>query len=147
MDGIAIDLLKVDQPNGYQYMFLIIYHFTTDVQAYATKKIISKLLIAEILFRDLILNFGTPNRILRDQGEESGYKLFDELQSFFGIKVQQHGGEIKLNIHSDALHLTEKLKRKWKDSINKPSLHSTLPGIVQLDLVPISCYRHLTTIP
>ena len=103
MHGIAIDFLKVDQPNGYEYMILIVDHFTIDVQAYATNKKISKLLITEILLRNLILNFCTPNRILHDQGKEFGNKLFGELQSFFGIKVQQHGGEIKLNIHSDAL--------------------------------------------
>ena len=141
MDGIAIDLLKVDQPNGYEYMFLIVDHFTIDVQAYSTKKKISKLLIAERLFRDLILNFGTPNRILHDQGKEYGNKLFDELQSFLGIKVEQHGGEIKPNIHSDALYLTEKLKRKWKDSINKPKFAFNSTRHSATGFNPHFCYQ------
>ena len=34
-------------------------------------------------------------------------------------------------------NLTEKLKHKWKDSINKPKFaFNSLPGIAQLDLVP-----------
>ena len=47
---------------------------------------LQKLRLAEKLFNDFLLKFGTPNRILHDQGKEFENKMFDELEKYFGIK-------------------------------------------------------------
>ena len=79
MDIIAIDFLKVDRAaGGYEYILVIIDQFTRYAQAYATINKSAKT-AAEKLFSDFVLKFGTPNRILHDQGKEFENKLFDEL--------------------------------------------------------------------
>ena len=86
MDIIAIDFLKVDRAaGGYEYILVIIDQFTRYAQAYATTNKSAKI-AAEKLFNDFVLKFGTPNRILHDQGKEFENKLFDELEKYFGIK-------------------------------------------------------------
>ena len=86
MDIIAIDFLKVDRAaGGYEYILVIIDQFTRYVQAYATINNSAKT-TAEKLFNDFLLKFGTPNRILHDQGKEFENKLCDELEKYFGIK-------------------------------------------------------------
>ena len=75
MDIIAIDFLKVDRAaGGYEYILVIIDQFTRYAQAYATKNKPAKT-AAEKLFNDFVLKFGTPNRILHDQGKEFENKL------------------------------------------------------------------------
>ena len=70
MDIIAVDSLKVDRgAGGYEYILVIIEQFTRYALAYATTNKSAKLLLAERLFNDFLLKFGTPNRILHDQGK------------------------------------------------------------------------------
>ena len=86
MDIIAIDFLKVDRAaGGYEYILVIIDQFTRYAQAYATTNKSAKT-AAEKLFNYFMLKFGTPNRILHDQGKELENKLFDELEKYFGVK-------------------------------------------------------------
>ena len=86
MDMIAIDFLKVDRAaGGYEYILIIIDQFTRYTQAYATTNKSAKTAI-EKLFNDFVLKFGTPYRILLDQGKEFENKLFDELKKYLGIK-------------------------------------------------------------
>ena len=83
MDIIAIDFLKVDrEAGGYEYILVTIDQFTRYAQAYATTNKSAKT-AAEKLFNDFVLKFGTPNRILHDQGKELENKLFDELEKYF----------------------------------------------------------------
>ena len=70
-----------------------------------------------------------PNRILRDQGKEFENKPFDELEKYFGIKrcrttpYQTMGNGMVERLNSTVIQmlriLSEKLKYKWKDSLNK----------------------------
>ena len=83
MDIIAIGFLKVDRAaGGYEYILVIIDQFTRYAQAYATTNKSAKT-ATEKLFNDFVLKFGTPNRILHDQGKELENKLFDELEKYF----------------------------------------------------------------
>ena len=68
-----------------------------------------------------MLKFGTPNRILHDQGKEFENKLFDELEKYFGIKRCRTTPYQRLNstVMQMLRTLSEKLKYKWKDSLNK----------------------------
>ena len=80
MNLIATDFLKVDKcSGGYEYILVVVDHFTRHIQAYATRNKSDKT-VAEKLFNNLILRFGIPDRILQDQGGEFENKLFKELE-------------------------------------------------------------------
>ena len=129
MDIIAVDFLKVDRAaGGYECILVIIDQFMRYAQAHATTNKSAKT-AAEKLFNDFVLKFGTPNRILHDQGKEFENKLFDELEKHFEIKrcrtTSYHSmcnGMVE-RLNSTVIQmlctLSEKLKWKWKDSLNK----------------------------
>ena len=125
MDIIPIDSLKVDRTaGGYEYILFIIDQFTKYALAYATISKSAKT-VAVKRFNDFALKFGTPNRILHDQGKEFENKLFDELEKYFGIKrcrttpyhPRSNGMVERLNstVIQMLRTLSEKLKYKWKD--------------------------------
>ena len=129
MDIIAVDFLKVDRAaGGYECILVIIDQFMRYAQAHATTNKSAKT-AAEKLFNDFVLKFGTPNRILHDQGKEFENKLFDELEKHFEIKrcrtTSYHSmcNGIVERLNSTVIQmlrtLSEKLKWKWKDSLNK----------------------------
>ena len=53
---------------GYEYILVIVDHFTRFAQAYPTKN------------NDFVLRFGFPAKILHDQGREFENKLFHQLE-------------------------------------------------------------------
>ena len=129
MDIIATDFLKADRPaGGYEYILVAVDQFTRYALAYATTNKSAKT-AAEKLFNDFVLRLGMPNRILHNQGEEFENKLFDELEKYFGIKrcratpYHPMGNGMVQRLNSTAIQmlhtLSEKLKYKWKDSLNK----------------------------
>ena len=129
IDIIAIDFLRVDRAaGGYEYILVIIDQFTRYAQAYASTNKSAKT-AAEKLFNDFVLKFGTPNRILHDQGKEFEKKLFDELEKYFGIKKcrttlyhPMDNGMVK-RLNSTVIQmlrtLAGKFKYKRKDSLSK----------------------------
>ena len=129
MDIIAIDFPKVDRAaGGYEYIIIVIDQFTRYAQAYATTNKSAKT-ATEKLFNGFVLKFGTPYRILHNQGKEFENKMFDELEKYFGLKrcrtTSYHSvcNGIGERLNSTAIQmlrtLSEKLKYKWKDSPNK----------------------------
>ena len=125
----AIDFLKVDRAaGGYEYILVIIDQLTRYAQEYTTTKKSAKT-IAGKLFDDFVLKFGTSNRILHDHGEEIEDKLFDETKKYLGIKrcrtttYHPTGNGIVECVNSATIQmlltLSEKLKYKRKDSLNK----------------------------
>ena len=125
----AIEFLKVDRAaGGYEYILVIIDQLTRYAQAYATANKSAKT-TAEKLFDDFVLKFGTPNRILHDHGEEIEDKMFHETKKYFGIRrcrttlYHPMGNGIVECLNSATIQmlltLSEKLKYKWKDSLNK----------------------------
>ena len=80
MNLIAIDFLKVDKcSGGYEYILVIVDHFTRYTQAYATRNKSAKT-ASEKLVNDFILRFSVPDRILHDQGGKFKNKLFKKLK-------------------------------------------------------------------
>ena len=70
---------------GYQYILLVVDHFTRYVQGYATTNK-SGTTAARKIYGDFVLRFGLPSQILHDQGREFENNLFAELERLNGVK-------------------------------------------------------------
>ena len=129
MEMIAIDYLHLETASGgYQYILLIVDHFTRFAQGYATKTK-SATAAAKHLYGDFILRFGMPSKILHDQGREFENHLFTELEKLCEISKrrttpyhpQTNGCVERMNctLLSMLRTLPEGRKSKWPESINK----------------------------
>ena len=75
-DLISINFLHLDQSSrGYEYIMLIVDHFTKFLQGYVTRNK-SGHTAAERLFNEYIPRFGFPSQIIHDQGGEFENKMF-----------------------------------------------------------------------
>jgi transposase InsO family protein len=129
MELIAFDFLKLEKSSGgYEYILLIVDHFTRYAQAFPTKNKYAKT-AAKHIFNDFILKFGLPARVLHDQGREFDNRLFRELENYCGIvktrttpyHPQTNGSCERMN--STVLHmlrtLAESEKPRWHEHVDK----------------------------
>ena len=135
MELIGLDFLHLDTCTGdFQYLLVTMDNFTRytkEAKTAATK-----------LFNDYILRFGTPGKILHDQGREFENKLFTHLSKLCNIKrlhtipyhPQCNGQVERMNrsITEMLKTLEETEKKSWKDHVQK---------LVYAD----SCTKHSTT--
>jgi len=77
---VSIDFLHLEKSaGGYEYIFVIMDHFTRFTQTYATKDKSGKT-VANKLYNDFVLRFGFPGLFHHDQGGEYKNDLMTNLE-------------------------------------------------------------------
>ncbi len=81
----SVDFLHLDKcKGGYEYILVIVDHFTRFAQAYPTTSKSAKT-VADRLFNNYALRFGFPRRIHHDQGGEFENRLLAQLSMKCGV--------------------------------------------------------------
>ena len=128
---VALDFLKLDKcQGGFEYVMIVVDHFTRFTQMYATRTKSSQA-AANKLWNEFIPTFGFPKQIHHDQGGEWNSLLWKELHRYTGIKAtnttpyhpMSNGMVERLNrtLINMLKAIPEKQKKMWKNHLPKLS--------------------------
>ncbi len=87
---VSIDLRHLDKcKHRYEYILVVLDHFTRFAQAYATRNKTAKT-VPDKIFIDYALKFGFPSRLHHNMGKESENNLLARLKDLSGIHGQHN---------------------------------------------------------